>query len=155
MDNKVIVINPLDEENGLTDGDINYIGEIDSYFDHSELLINYGVDAYGEKTIFDIMSTGNYLVEYPVYFLTEEYDNIVFLNVSNSKTGKIGLLYLPSDISDKQRESLLSLSSVLKDFNIEVNYNLRLDDGIVDYDMHSEKGIDGIVSKDYGRQKKA
>ena len=83
MNNKVIVINPLDEENGLNDGDINYIGDAGSYFDHSELLINYGLGVYGEKTIFDIMSTGNYLVEYPVYFLTEEYDNIVFLNVSN------------------------------------------------------------------------
>ena len=155
MESKIIIINPLDEENNLNDGQINYIGEVDSYFDHSNLLINYGVDVYGENTIFDIMSTGNYLVEYPVYFLTEGYENIVFLNVSNSKAGKIGLLYLPNNISDKQKESLSMLSLVLKDFNVEVNYNMRMDDGIVDSDRHIIKGIDELINNSAKSKKKA
>ncbi len=155
MDNKIIIINPLDEDYGLYDGNINYIGEINSDFSHGDLLTNYGVDIYGEDSIFGILSTGNYMVDVPVYFLTEGYENIVFLNVSRSKSGKIGLLYLPSNISDKQKESLNSLSLLLKDFKIEVNYNLRVDDGIVDSDRHIINGFDESTIQTLSKQKKA
>lgn len=155
MDYKAIIINPLDEENGLNDGIINYLGNDGSEFDHSELLVNYGLDVYGENTIFDILSEGNYIVEYPAFFLTEGYGNIVFLKVSDSKTGKIGLLYLPKDISDKQRKSLLSLSSILKDYNIEVNCDMSLEDGLIESHRDFMHGIDEIVTKVCKNKKKA
>ena len=155
MDNKIIIINPSDEDYGLLDGNINYIGEVNNDFSHGDLLTSYGVDIYGEVSIFGILSIGNYLVDVPVYFLTEGYENIVFLNVSRPKSGKIGLLYLPSNISDKQKESLNSLSFILKDYRIEVNYNLRVDDGIVDSDRHIMNGLDEVSMKTISKQKKA
>ena len=69
---------------------------------------------------------------YPAFFLTEYLGNVVFLNISNNKIGKQGLLYLPSNLSNLQTDTLNNLSKELKGFNIEVNNNLILDDGIVD-----------------------
>ena len=151
MESKVIIINPSDEEYGLIDGEIKYLGEVNSDFFHEDLLINYGYEVYGEGSIFKVLHDGNYLVDIPVYFLTEQYDNVVFLNISSSKNGKAGLLYLPTDISEKQIQSLKKLSSVLKDYKIEVNYNMAYDDGLVDSDRRNMKGIDETVIK----QKKA
>lgn len=153
MENKVIIINPLDEAYGLSDGEINFIGSRKSNLSHGDLLTRYGVQIYGEDSIFGILSNGNFLVDVPVYFLTEGNDNIVFLNVSNSKVGKVGLLYLPSNISDKQRESLGRLSSLLKDYRVEINYNLRVDDGVVDSDRHTMIGIDDISNKLHNQKK--
>ena len=153
MENKVIIINPLDEAYGLSDGEINFIGSMKSNISHGDLLTRYGVQIYGEDSIFGILSNGNFLVDVPVYFLTEGNDNIVFLNVSNSKVGKVGLLYLPSNISDKQRESLGRLSSLLKDYRVEVNYNLRVDDGVVDSDRHTMIGISEVSNKIHNKKK--
>lgn len=155
MDSKIIIINPSDDNNGLSDGDVKFIGKFESDFSHGDLLTSYGVDTYGEDSIFGFLADGNFLVDVPAYFLAEGNDNVVFLNVSNSKSGKMGLLYLPSNISDKQKESLGKLSSLLNDFNIEVNYNLRVDDGVVDSDRHTIKGIDGIFSNFSHNKKKA
>ncbi|MBR2708394.1 MAG: hypothetical protein IKE90_03040 [Bacilli bacterium] len=155
MKNKIIIVTPSDEAYGLIDGDIKFLEDEDSYLSHSDILIKYGTDTYGMDSIFGILSIGNYLVDVPVYFLAEGNDNIVFLNVSNSKYGKLGLLYLPTNMSDKQKESLNSLSSLLKDFRVEVNYNLRIEDGFVDSDRHTMKGICGLSSKSSNKQKKA
>ena len=155
MENKIIIINPFDEAYGLSDGDVKFIGKMDSDFSHGDLLTNYGIEIYGEDSIFGFLAEGNYLVDVPVYFLTEGNDNVVFLNVSNSKSGKMGLLYLPSNISNKQRESLGSLSELLKDYKVEVNYNLRVDDGIVDSDRHTIRGIGEVSSSTLNNQKKA
>lgn len=155
MENKIIIINPFDEAYGLSDGDVKFIGKMDCDFSHGDLLTNYGIEIYGEDSIFGFLAEGNYLVDVPVYFLTEGNDNVVFLNVSNSKSGKMGLLYLPSNISNKQRESLGRLSELLKDYKVEVNYNLRVDDGIVDSDRHTIRGIDEVSSSTLNNQKKA
>ena len=128
MNFKIIVINPLDKDNDLIDGDVNYIGDFDSDFMHSDLLIDYGLKTYGEDSIFGILSNGYFLPDVPAYFLTEGYNNIVFLKISNSKVSNFALLYLPDSVSDKQAQSLNRLISSLKNYKIEVNYNLRVDD---------------------------
>lgn len=155
MDSKIIIINPDDEAYGLVDGDVKFIGEIGSDYSHGDLLNSYGIETYGEDSIFSILASGNFLVDVPVYFLTEGNENIVFLNVSSSKIGKVGLLYLPTNISDKQEKALISLSNLLKDFKIEVNYNLRVDDGIVDSDRHTIRGIDEVSNSQFQNKKKA
>lgn len=155
MDSKIIIINPSDEAYGLSDGNVNYIGKVDSDFYHSDLLIDYGISVYGEDSIFGLLANGNYLVDIPVYFLVEGNDNLVFLNVSNSKTGKMGLLYLPNNISSKQKEALNKLSSILGDFKIEVNYNLKMDDGVVDSDRHIINGLSLFSDNSFHNKKKA
>ena len=52
MENKVIIINPLDEAYGLSDGEINFIGSRKSNLSHGDLLTRYGVQIYGEDSIF-------------------------------------------------------------------------------------------------------
>lgn len=134
MGYKIIVINPFDKENGLIDGDIKYIGDVDSDFIHSDLLIDYGLGVYGDDSIFGLLSNGNYLPDIPAYFLAVGYNNVVFLNVSDNRAGRLGLLYLPDNVSNEQKKSLNNLVSVLKNYRIEVNYNLRVDDGFVESD---------------------
>ena len=97
---------------------------------------------------------GFYEVENPyreVWGVTNLFGTL--FNVSNSKVGKVGLLYLPSNISDKQRESLGRLSSLLKDYRVEVNYNLRVDDGVVDSDRHTMIGISKVSNKIHNKKK--
>ena len=131
-DRKVVIINSDDRENNLTDGYLNLLGDVNEDISHSELMIQYGLKKYGTDSIFGILNDGYYLPVYPAFFLTESLGNVVFLNISNNKMGKQGLLYLPSNLSELQMDALNSLSKELKGFNIEVNNNLILDDGIVD-----------------------
>ena len=148
MNSKIIIINPDDADNNMIVGKINYVGDLNSDEIHGDLLTSYGLRAYGEDSIFGILSMGNYLTDVPVYFLCEGNDNVVFLNVSNSKIGKFGLLYLPQNISFKQKRAINSLN--FSGFEIEVNYNLRVDDGIVDSDrkrMNGDKVFFDISSK--------
>ena len=128
---KVIIINGLDVEYNLKDGFVNYLGDI-SEIDHSDVMISYGISVYGDDSIYGIMSEGNYLPIYPAFFLTYYGDNVVFLNTSNIRYGKQGLLYLPDDLSDAQIKSLEFLFTKLVGFEIEVNNDLILEDGLVD-----------------------
>ena len=139
---KVIIISPEDNENGLSDGQIHFLGSVNENYTHSDVLIKYGLEKYGKNSIFNILNNGYYLPVYPAFFLTEYEDNVVFLNISDNKVGKQGLLYLPSNLSDEQIESVNRLKHILKGFNIEINIDLKLDDGIVE-SVHSNLFCDG------------
>lgn len=138
MKNKIIIINPEDDENNLVDGDLTCIGEMNGENNHCDLLIDYGLKVYGKKSIFEILSQGNFLTDVPVFFLCEGNNNVVILNVSSPRIGKIALLYMPSEMSERQWKTLKKID--LKDFEIEMNYNLRVDEGIVDSDRKIIKG---------------
>ncbi len=154
---KVVIINSNDENNNLTDGKINYLGYRDSDESHGDIMIDYGIRTYGDNSIYEILNEGFYLPIYPAFFLAEYDCNVVFLNVSSKQTGKLGILYLPSDISDEQVAALNSLSCNLKDFDIEVNRKLKLNDGLVDSNCTFIKGdnLSSIVSKQHQKIKKA
>ena len=128
-DVKVIIINPDDSEYNTSDGYVNYLN---MPCIHTDIMIEYGVQKYGKDSIFGILRDGNYLPNVPAYFLSEEYGNIVLLNVSNSKFGKQALLYLPSTVSSSQVMSLNDLSKDMKGFSIEINYDISLNDGLVE-----------------------
>ena len=151
MTNKVIIINSEDERNNLKDGTINYIGKIGGDHLHSDLLIEYGINTYGNSSIFQILSDEYYMVEVPAFFLSKEYDNVVFLNIAKTENGKKGLLYLPDEITEKQIEALEQLG--IEDFHIEANFNLNLNDGIIESDTDRDKG-EVIISNLKNRMKK-
>lgn len=130
---KIVVINPFDEDASLEDGNICRINGGEGFF-HGDLLTKYGLATYGEDSIFSILSNGNYLPDVPAYFLVEEKGNVVFLNISTKKCGKVGLLFVPSELSFEQDESLDIFLQSVKDFSITVNSNMRIEDGIVCYD---------------------
>lgn len=131
-DYKVIIISPEDKDNNLNGGQTVFLGKIEENISHSEIMINYDLKTYGDNSIFGILNQGYYLPIYPAFFLTEYQGNIVFLNISSRKSSKQGLLYLPNDLSDIQINVLNNLAKELKGFNIEINKNLFLDDGLVD-----------------------
>ena len=66
----------------------------------------------------------------PVYFLCM-FNNVVYLNVSSSRYGKRGILFLPDEISDKQKLALEKISKLLENINVDIIYNMRFDDGLV------------------------
>lgn len=130
---KIIIINPFDEDASLKDGHIHIIKD-EAYFCHGGLLIEYGMQIYGNDSIFGLLSRGDYSPDVPAYFLVAENDNVVFLNISSEKVGKRGLLFLPSELSFEQDESLNYVLEHLKDFSIIVNTNMRIEEGIIDYE---------------------
>lgn len=130
---KVVIINPFDDDASLEDGNICRINGGDN-FCHGVMLIEYGLKTYGEDSIFGILSKGNYLPDVPIYFLVEENSNVVFLNISDKRRGKKGLLFIPSELSFEQEESLYDIFEGMEDFSVTVNSNMRIEDGIVCYD---------------------
>ena len=130
---KIVIINPFDEDALLEDGQVSVIKGGDDFL-HSDALIKYGLETYGEGSIFNVLSRGNYLPDVPIYFLVEENDNVVFLNVSDKRYGIKGLLFVPSVISFEQEERLYDLFGGFNDLSITVNSNMRIEDGVVCYD---------------------
>lgn len=128
---KVTLITPEDEEYNQIDGQIISFGKIEKYSFHSFILLEYGKEVYGEDSIFKILEECQMSSVF-AFFLTEYYDTVVFLNLCGHCHSKCGLLYLPSDLSDKQKKSINELIKNLKGYQIEVNQDLKLIDGFVE-----------------------
>ena len=110
------------------------LGSIKEKDIHTVELTNYGKERYPNQSIFKKI---NYLYPYnvPVYVLTK-LNNIVFLNLGNKK----GILYLNDNYLD-YIESIEELVLFFNDYYIVIEYNLYLDDGLVN-------GIDYYPSKE-------
>lgn len=150
-DYKIIIINPEDVENKLEDGNMDYIGRIEDNYVHVDLLIDYGLKTYGEKSIFGILSD-KYTPDVPIYFLTMHYQNIVFLNIPGRFKSKRGLLYMPEIISKHQRKSLGRLFKQAKGYDIELNHSMRIVEGVVESETaetraENEKMVDKYLKE--------
>ena len=155
QDVKAAIINPYDEDALLAAGNIVYLkpDEDDENFWHSALLIEYGRRVYGDSSIFGVLSNGMYLDDVPVYFLVEEFGNVVFLDTSHKRYGKCGLLFLPSSLDFEQEEKLHDFLDGLRNYQITANYNMKLEDGIVWYDSDDTCSI--IFDSDSRPKKRA
>ncbi len=127
-DYKAIIINGVNDK-GDIDGNIDFIGNIDDYDFHVDCLIDYGIEKYPDSQIFKVIPN-NCEPNVPVYFLCM-FNNVVYLNVSSSRYGKRGILFLPDEISDKQKLALEKISELLANINVDIVYNMRFDDGLV------------------------
>lgn len=139
---KISLIMPEDDEYGLKDGEILSFGEMNNDLYHVGLLLEYGLKIYGDDSVFGIIKECQMASVFS-YFLAEYFGYVVFLNLHFDKYGKKGLLYLPSDISISQMDSVNKMYRNLKGFEIEVNSDLQFVDGFT----YSDKNVyvsDGI-----------
>lgn len=123
-------------EKGLLDGSIEFCGEttIDSL--HVVNLLNYANQKFPEVSIFNQLSI-RHQPEVVSYFLTK-LGIVVFLNMTKydsehlNKYGKMGMFLLPDELTDKQRESLISFAESISEFEVSINYDLSIEMGILD-----------------------
>ena len=147
---KMIIIPPKGVSN-LQEGDIFPYGEKVEYDKHVPCFIDFCKTYYADIPIFQKL-TVRHTPEVFAYFL-QDLGNIIFLNttseVSIKKYGKTGMIVLPEDPSEKQRESLYVLAKEIDDYHISIFYNLTLTDGMVSgCELHAtsleDKAIDMI-----------
>ena len=133
MDNfyksKALIITPLDNKHNLSDGSATIIGSINSSVIHAMCLNNYGKKIYGDDSVF-FSFPDNISSSIPVYYLTK-YGNIVFLNLSGDVDNKFGLIYLPENISKKQRRTLHLVLDNLENYSIEYSSILDLKGDVI------------------------
>lgn len=162
-DSLVIIING-ENEKGDIDGHIDFVGKI--YYDkdihnikeiddidrlktHIDYLLAYGKEKYSDVQVFNLLSEKHFY-QVIVYFLSI-FNNIVYLNISLSKHQQKGLLFMPDEISEKQRESLFEIAHESPNVNVQILYDLTFDDGNIDLqEFDSRRGLSfEDVLKDY------
>ena len=154
-DYMVAIINGQNE--GDIDGNIDYVGrlylkndtgildsnevDLDKYRNHVDHLLKYGRETYPNKVIFNKMPD-NVEFRVPIFFLSI-LDNIVYLNVSTEKYGRHGWIFMPDEVSDKQKETLYEFARKLFNVNVSLFYNLNYseDKGIIVKGYDCSNGI--------------
>lgn len=143
-DSLVMIING-ENEKGDIDGQIDFVGkifydknihdikginDIDRFKTHVDYLLEYGQKKYPDVQVFNILSV-NHFYQVIIYFLSV-FNNIVYLNISISKQQQKGLLFMPDEVSEKQKDSLLKMAKDSPNVNVQILYDLKLNDGNID-----------------------
>lgn len=127
-DYKAVIINGVNDK-GDVDGNIDYVGDLEEYGFHVDALIEYALEKYPNVSIFQKIPN-NCEFDVPIFFLTW-LNNIVYVNVSDVRHGKKGIVFFPDEVSLKQKESLYAFAEKLSNVNITVIYDMDFDDGLV------------------------
>ena len=128
-DYKVVIITGENEKSDDKDGELIYVGNSKDYSFHIDALIDYSINKYPSVNVFKHIND-RCLPCVPIFFLTW-LNSIVYTNTSSDRIGKCGMLYMPDEISDKQKEVLLELSKTLPKSNVDIVYDMDFDDGEV------------------------
>jgi len=127
-DYKMAVI-PSDGHLELEEGEIKYFGEMNFY-----LLHDYAFRQFCQNYYPEILSqpgvSKNSPAELYAYYLQLD-SNIVIANLTHSSTiekhGKEAMIFMPEQISDKQKEALKSLMYEADDYNFFILYHFTLE----------------------------
>ena len=122
-----------EEECDIWDGKIEKFGDSsdeDSF--HSTCLLDHAKERYPDVQIFKKMGF-RHKPETIGYFYTL-FGHILFLNTTKNvqKYGKSGLFMLPSNVTEKQKESLFKFCEEIEDFSVHILYDLNIEDGILE-----------------------
>lgn len=138
-DFKAVVINGVNNK-GDIDGNIDYVGNLDEYGFHVDALIEYAINKYPDVSVFSQIPN-NCEFDVPIFFLIW-LNNIVYVNVSDVRHGKKGIVFFPDEISLKQKEALYNFARGLSNVNITVIYDMDFDDGLVySHEFDCKRGI--------------
>lgn len=130
---KISLIYGSNISNGnISEGDLECFGIIGDESLHSLCLRDKGIERYPNVKIFENLSY-RHSPETVAFFFVEQND-IVFLNTTKNmeKHGKTGILLIPDEISDKQKDSLYKMSEYLKEYRINLTTEMKFSDGIID-----------------------
>ena len=114
-DYKAVIINGVNNK-GDINGNVDYVGNLDEYGFHIDALIEYALEKYPDVQVFSKIPS-NCEFDVPIFFLTW-LNNIVYVNVSDVKHGKKGIVFFPDEVSLKQKEALYDLMLMLQLFII-------------------------------------
>lgn len=120
-------------------GNTNFIGGGNEF--HSDCLLNFAHEKYSDYEVFKKLSY-RHSPEVISFFFVELFQDIVFLNTSSKKHINIGILLLPRELGDNQREVLLQFLDTIKDFKIGLCTDLRIEKGSLEskesYSLNNE-----------------
>lgn len=121
-----------DKERNIQEGKIEKYGVLDEGSLHILSLLDYAKETYPDVPIFKQLND-RYAPEAVGYIYTKLGD-IVFLNMTTDvqKYGKTGLIMLPDNITEKQKEGLYTLAEMIDGYSICISYDLELVDGILE-----------------------
>ena len=125
----VFIITGENEKSDDEDGEIKYVGPVNDYSFHIDCLLDYATERYPNVKVFKQMNDRFRPID-PICFLTW-LNSIVYLNISDKRLGHYGMLYMPDEISDKQKEVLLKFAKKYDNRQVYIGYNLDFDDGVV------------------------
>lgn len=140
MDDKKIafIFGNTKEEKGIYEGEIDRIGNIKDGTFHSTCLIEYGKEKYPEVSIFQKL-TNRHMPEAISYFFINSFNHAIFLNTTKylddgriGKHGKQGLLLLPNQLTEKQKEGIEKFLDEVHDYSVSILYDLNIDAGVID-----------------------
>lgn len=152
-DYKAVIITGVNDKSADGDGEVRFVGHLDDYSFHIDCLIDYTREKYPNVNVFKHIND-RCDSNVPIFFLTW-LNSIVYINISGNRVGRYGMLFLPDEISDKQKEVLLELSKAIPKAHVDIVYDMDFDDGIVDakeFDYKSGKGFEKLLDE-FLRQK--
>lgn len=138
MDNyKMAFIYGTDEPNKkISNGKIQYYGDVSEDYIHTKYLLDYIKEYYPEIPIFKQLNI-RHQRELIAYFLVKM-GHIVFFNTTPTtekefqKYGKTGQFMMPDTITEEQNNALNEFCKEIKDYDILINYDITLEDGLLD-----------------------
>ena len=128
-DYKLVIITGENEKSDDIDGEVIFAGKNEDYSFHIDALIDYSRGRYPNVNVFQHIND-RHLPNVPIFFLTW-LNSIVYANTSSERAGNCGMLYMPDEISEKQREALLKLAEAIPTAQVCIVYDMDFDDGEV------------------------
>ena len=117
-------------------GEIELYGDTSLDYMHTRYLLDYVNENYPEVPIFKQL-TIRHQRELIAYFLVKM-GNIVFFNTTATtekefkKYGKTGQFMMPDTITEEQNEALNRFCKQIEDYDILINYDITLENGLLD-----------------------
>lgn len=134
---KAIIISGNKEDD--VDGEIIYVGSLDKYDYHTDALLDFLLEKYPNVEVLKTIPR-NCEPDVPTFFLMR-LNNISYLNISSDQVRNRGLLFIPNEITEKQRDSLDKIAEELDDAYVDIGFDLDLDldDGLVTFREYSHQ----------------
>lgn len=126
----------------ITSDSIAYRGNILDGSRHQEVMREYGVEVYGDDSIFGIIDDETRF-SVAEYFLAE-YQNILFYNLSGDDY-EFGILYVLDNISDVQLRIVNDFLDSLEGFTVEFDSYVTIDDKLYMNEPFEETFDDGFL----------
>ncbi len=143
-----------DIENGLEDGKVFGVGDVEGDESHMECMLEYAKEHYSDVPVFDKIDRHSPILVV-MYIFTTVLGNALFFNWSVSDDKK-GVVCLPPKISDKQRKALTDVLSLVDEcelcYDCKVNNNGDID-WEEEYELNRKQILD-VIAKTKSADKK-
>ena len=134
LDKKIAFIyGSTDDNRGIKEGQIEMIGDAHDEDElHIKCIMDYTSLKYSDLSMFKQLNE-RHTPETFAYFYTLLGHIVFFNNTKNiEKYGKLGLLMMPKNITEIQKQSLYEFIETIPDFSIVISYDFKVEDGFLE-----------------------